>query len=259
MFLVLSKFLDLLLAPLTWTLLLVAAGWTLRRRAALAWGLVAAAGAVLFVFSTPAVADTLTRWTEASAPVTYRADETYDAVIVLGGIMEQRHLWRDNGKDLTGAAERITRAFELLRAGRARVVLLSGGLLHPGPGEPSEAEQLATMLEGWGIPADRIVVETRSRNTHENAVESARVVAERGWRRLLLVTSAKHMPRSLGCFRRAGLSVDALPVDYRGGEASAAREIDSWLPRAADLDLSTDALRELAGRVVYRVEGYTVG
>ena len=254
MFLFLSKVLDLLLAPLTWALLLVALGWTLRRRTTLAWSLVVLASAQLLVFSTPPVADSLMRWTEMTAPRTFVANETYDAVIVLGGVMEQRSPWMDNGRDLSGAAERITRSFELLLSGQARHVLLSGGLMNPAPGAPSEAEQLAAMLKGWGIPDDRITVETRSRNTHENAVESARIVAEHGWRRVLLVTSAKHMPRALGCFRRAGLTLDALPVDYRGGSPTAGA---SWLPRASDLELSTDALRELAGRVAYRLQGYT--
>ena len=252
MFLSLSKALDLLLAPLTWALLLGAAGWILRRRTTLAWSLVALAAADLLVFSSAPVADALMRGAEASAPLTFAADRTYDAVIVLGGVSEPRSPWRDAGLDLDAAAERLTRAFELLRGGRARHVLLSGGLLNPSPELPSEAEQLARMLERWGVPADRIAVETRSRNTRENAVESARVVRERGWQSVLLITSAKHMPRALGCFRKAGLRPDTLPVDYRGGSGGG-----GWSPHASNLERSTDALREFAGRLAYRLMGYT--
>jgi uncharacterized SAM-binding protein YcdF (DUF218 family) len=258
LFLALSKLLDLLLAPLTWTALLVVAGFALRRRRpAVAWALALLGAVELVVFSTPSVADAIMRRAERAAPRTWRPDQTYDVVIVLGGVVELRPTWMDDGKDLNGAAERITRAFELLHAGRARDVLLSGGVSNPAPGEPAESEQLAAMLREWGVPPERIVVETRSRNTRENAVESARVVADRGWKRLLLVTSAMRMPRALGCFRRVGLSPDALPVDYRAGAPGSAAGFESWWPRAAELEMSTDALRELAGRVVYRVKGYS--
>jgi uncharacterized SAM-binding protein YcdF (DUF218 family) len=97
------------------------------------------------------------------------------------------------------------------------------------------------------------VTEAGSRNTRENAVESARVAAARGWRRLLLVTSAQHVPRALGCFRAVGLEPDVLPVDREAGDAKGA----SWLPRAYALSRSSDVLRELAGRLVYRLAGYT--
>lgn len=257
MFLALSKILDLFLAPLTWAFLLLLAGWFTRRRVRVAWGLVFAAALELFLFSIPPVADRVRRFAEASAPRTYRADATYDTVIVLGGITEERMPWMDDGKDLTGAAERLTRAFELLREGRARTVLLSGGTLDLAPGGTAEADQLSAQLQGWGVPADRIVVENRSRNTHENAVQSARVVAEHGWQKLLLVTSAVHMPRALGCFHREGLRPDALPVDYRGGVPGATWSFETWSPRAANLELSSEALRELAGRLVYRVKGYS--
>ena len=170
--------------------------------------------------------------------------------------MEQRKPWMDARRDLSGAAERITRTFELLRQGRARYVLISGGVEHEDPGS-SEAEQLSVMLQGWGVPADAISVETRSRNTHENAVESARIVAEAGWKSMLLVTSAVRMERALGCFRRAGLRPDALSVDYGGGEAAQAQHPRNWLPRAVDLALSAESLREVAGRLVYRGMGYT--
>jgi uncharacterized SAM-binding protein YcdF (DUF218 family)/NAD-dependent dihydropyrimidine dehydrogenase PreA subunit len=185
-------------------------------------------------------------------PVTFRPGETYDAVIVLAGMVEGASR-QDGGRlGLASEGDRIVRAFELLREGRARNALLSGGFVDPRPGEPSEAEVLAEMLRTWGIEPERIAVEGRSRNTRENAVESARIVAERGWKRLLLVTSAAHMPRALGCFRQAGLRPDTLPVDYRVG-----LRWGGVRPRAKALSQSTDAIRELAGRLVYRVMGYT--
>ena len=101
------------------------------------------------------------------------------------------------------------------------------------------------------MPDDRIVLERGSRNTRENAVESARIVRERGWKTLLLVTSAMHMPRAAASFRAAGLDVDLLPVDHRAGE-----QAGNLLPRAEALERSTEALRELAGRAIYRAIRY---
>ena len=252
MFLILSKTFDLLLAPLTWALVLLAASLLFWRRARLAAMLVAAAIAVLSVFSSAAVANRLVRHAESGAPRTFRPDVTYDAVVVLGGMVDPAASRVTGTAELTDAVERLLRAYELLQSGRARNVLLSGGFIHGRPGEKSEAEWLALKLREWGIAPERIAIEGKSLNTRENAVESALVVKDRGWRTLLLVTSAAHMPRALGCFRRAGLFPDALPVDFRGGDGREA----GWEPRASWLSRSTDVLRELAGRSVYRVVGY---
>jgi uncharacterized SAM-binding protein YcdF (DUF218 family) len=71
---------------------------------------------------------------------------------------------------------------------------------------------------------------------------------------VLLLTSAAHLPRALGCFRREGLVPDTLSVDRRAGEESG---IQAWLPRAGSLALTTEMLHELAGRLAYWVMGYT--
>jgi uncharacterized SAM-binding protein YcdF (DUF218 family) len=132
------------------------------------------------------------------------------------------------------------------------VVLLSAGNAFPHPGEAPEAEVLAEWLRQQGVEPERIFLETQSRNTRENALFSAPIITAHGWKRVLLVTSAWHAPRALGCFRAVGLAPDLLPVDHRGvGQGL------GWLPRAGALSASTDALRELLGGLVYRAMGYT--
>jgi uncharacterized SAM-binding protein YcdF (DUF218 family) len=133
------------------------------------------------------------------------------------------------------------------------MVLLSGGNIDAQPGDVPEADRLAARLVAWGVPPAQVVAEGTSRNTRENAIESSRIAAARGWHTLLVVTSAVHMPRALGCFRAVGLEPDALPVDRRAGDGKG----QGWLPRAVALARSTDALRELSGRAVYRIAGYT--
>ncbi len=256
MFLFLSKVLDLLLAPLTWALLFLGLGLVLRRRARLARLLGVLGLAVLYAFSTEPVSSALMRATEAGAVSTFRPDVTYDAVIVLGGGLDPAATERSGRPEYNAAPERILRGFELLREGRARQVLISGGSLDPRPEAVVEAEVLSKQLQAWGIPAERIVTEGKSRNTRENAVASERLIREHGWKTLLLVTSAAHMPRAAGCFAAVGLRPDTLPVDVRTSSTPLRRM--SWLPRAGNLSQSTDALRELAGRVVYERRGWAV-
>lgn len=252
-FVTLSKLLDWFLAPLTWTLLLAAAALLLRRRVVLARALGAAATVVLVAFSSDLVADPLQRLAERGARSTYRPDVVYDAVVVLGGMVDASASRASGETELTEAADRVLRGLELVRDGRARNVLVSAGLVAPQPGDVTEADRLAARLAAWGVPPGRIVVEAASRNTRENAIHSGRMAAAHGWRTLLVVTSAAHVPRALGCFRAVGLEPDVLPVDRRAGDGRAR----GWLPRAGALAKSSEALRELAGRAVYRLAGYT--
>ena len=252
-FLALSKVLDWVLAPLSWAILLLAGAALLRRRPRLAWTLAALAAAVLVVFSLEPVTDRLDRLVERGAVSTYRPEVVYDAVVVLGGMVDGAATRASGELELDQRVERLLRAWELVRAGKARMVLLSGGIADPQRGDVPEADRLAAKLVAWGIPTSQIVAEGTSRNTRENAIESSRIAAARGWHTLLLVTSAAHMPRALGCFRAVGLEPDALPVDRRAGDGQG----EAWLPRALALSRSTDALRELAGRAVYRLAGYT--
>jgi uncharacterized SAM-binding protein YcdF (DUF218 family) len=251
-FLALSKVLDWLAAPLTWALLLLLAAALLRRRVRTARTLAALGAASLVLFSSGPVANGLDRLVERGARATYRPDVVYDAVVVLGGMVDEDASRARGATELDGKADRLVRAYELMRAGRARAVLVSGGIVSPQPGDVPEADRLAAKLVEWGIPPWQVVVEASSRNTRENAIESSRVAAARGWRTLLLVTSAAHVPRALGCFRAVGLEPDVLPVDFRAGDGRGL----GWLPRAGALGRSTDALREMLGRAVYRAAGY---
>lgn len=248
MFLALSKILDLLLAPLTWSLLLLLSSLLWRRRAASPW-LAASAGAVLLAFSLAPVANALTRAAESGVRSTMRPEVTYDAAIVLGGGIDPSASARSGEPELNPSGDRLVAGLLLLRSGRVRNLLLSAG--GADPSRRVEADWGGLLWRRAGLPDDRVVLERVSRNTRENAVQSARIVRERGWKTLLLVTSAMHMPRAAASLREAGLDVDLLPVDHRTGE-----EARSLLPRAEALERSTEALRELAGRVIYRAVRY---
>ena len=249
MFFLFSKILDLLLSPLTWALLLGASAVPWRRKSVRRWkrrrGIAIAALAVLVVFSLEPVSNGILYSMEHDAPSTFRPDVTYDAIILLGGLTDEDVTKESGQPAYNDNVERVLMTHRLLRDGKARFVVPSGGM--------GEAGLMADQLRDWGIEDSRIVIEDKARNTRENAVYSEAIAKQRGWSKLLVVTSAFHMKRSAGCFNAVGLEFDTLAVDYR-----ATRQPRSWIqPRASFLAVSTAMIRELGGRFIYRVQGYS--
>lgn len=265
MFYVLSKILDVALSPLTWALVLLALALPAargraarsprvrrRKRALGALGL-----AVLFVCSTPYVDNAISWSLERSAASTYDREAVYDVVILLGGVGDER-VWSMTGEpSLNENVERLVATHRLLRDGHARYAIVSGGVNDALYQAFNEAAMLAGMLRDWGIAGERVIVEDQAKNTRENALLSAAIVRERGFRRVLVVTSAFHVPRSMDCFRAVGLDADFLAVDHRA--IPPVLELRQLLPRAEALFRTSAAIRELSGRAVYRARGYGKG
>lgn len=260
MFFLLSKILDVGLSPLCWAMALVALGLLAPRvpRPALALWMRRAPAAgllLLYVFSIELVANALWRALEAPPLTTMREGETYDVAVILGGMLEDRAL-RAYGKPYyNDNVDRLIAARELLVTGKAQRALLSGGDGNLGQNGAEEATVLKQQLVDWGVEPARLIVEDRSRNTRENAVESAAILRREGWTKILLVTSAFHMPRALGCFRAVGLEPATLAVDLRSDQSP--KGLADLLPRTKSLHTSAAALRELAGQGIYRLRGYS--
>ena len=136
-------------------------------------------------------------------------------VVVLGGAIDD-DISRARGQTtFDEGAERLTEAAILARRFPSARIVYSGGsnsLL----GRPSsEAEDARRLLVAMGVDSQRITLETRSRNTDENARFTAALVHPESDQTWLVVTSAYHMPRAMGLFRKAGFAAIADPVDYR--------------------------------------------
>lgn len=253
MFFFLSKILDVLFTPLAWSVVLVAVGvFGARSSPRRRWLSVGGLGVLLF-FSLEPVSNALYRTLEDPPPRTVRPEVTYDAVILLGGVVDERVQATYGVRAFNDNNERLLETFDLLRKGTARYAIVSGGSAYT-TAEPTEAATLGNQLVEWGIDSDRVVLEDRSRNTYENAVYSSEIVRERGWKSVLVVTSAFHMPRASGCFRAVRLDVDTLPVDFRSYAGPFSGE---WIPRAKYLESSSIAIREWSGRAIYRARGYS--
>lgn len=236
------------LAALVLALLALAAGWR-RLGAALA----SLATAWLWICATPLFAGALVASLEAPwPPVPVASLPEADLVVVLGGGLAPPPPGWPNA-DLGAAADRYWHAARIFHAGRAPRILVSGGNIWE-TDRITEAAAVRGFLENLGVPPEAIVEEGRSRNTRENAERTAALIEARGWRRVLLVTSASHMGRARATFARVGVDVTPAATDH--GFPSGAPTILAVLPQAGALEDSTRALKEYLGRLVYRLRGW---
>ncbi len=175
-------------------------------------------------------------------------------IIVLGGGIEAGLSEARAQVIVNDAGERPIYLADLARRFPAARLVFSGGSGFIGGGI-SEADIVSRQADTIGVPRTRLILENRSRNTHENAQFTAALVQPKPGERWLLVTSAWHMPRAVGCFRQAGFTVDAFPVDYRTRGWGDLTRFNGF---ASDGLLQLDlGVKEWIGLVVYRWAGYT--
>jgi uncharacterized SAM-binding protein YcdF (DUF218 family) len=146
-----------------------------------------------------------------------------DAVVVLGAAL------READVAPPAVIRRVRHGARVLKETNAPFLVVSGGIVGP---PPAEAVIMRSLALDEGIADSRIIVEAQSRNTFENAVYSGRIMRERGWKEMIIVTDAFHMPRALFTFRRLGLAVTGAPVRERGN-TSLVRWYASYLREAA--------------------------
>ena len=248
-----NKFVGGLVSPLMLALLggllallLVWRGW---RRAGMVLALLALGG--LWLASTPWLAWTLAMSLETRyPPVPAQASPVADAVLVLGGALGAPRPPAQPHIGFGAAADRVWHAAALYRAGKARWVLLSGGHQPRDEYVAPEAEAMAEVLRALGVPASAMRLEGRSRNTLENAVLSLALVRQVGARRVLLVTSALHMPRALAVFQAvfAGSGVTVVPAATDAEALGDEPELrTAWLPDARSLEWSSRSVKEYLG------------
>jgi uncharacterized SAM-binding protein YcdF (DUF218 family) len=176
-----------------------------------------------------------------------------DGILVLGGAISPDVSAARNEVALNESAERLTVAAELARRYPRARVLYSGGTGALMYDEGSEAPFARRELEGLGVAHDRILLEDRSRNTIENALYSKQIAQPKAGERWLLITSAYHLPRAMGVFRKVGFAVEPYPVDWRTrGTDDALRPFPTM---GEGLRRADTAMREWVGLAVYWMTG----
>ena len=256
MFFYLSKIFWFVVQPLALVMILMAAGFVAGlagwRRAA-AW--LSGAGLVsLLVLGLSPLGLLMMNALEDRIPRPPLPDRV-DGIIILGGSLDTRVSGTRGEPELNDAADRVTEGVALARRFPQARVIFSGGTAAVLFDDISEAGVAGRLMESLGLEPGRIELEGRSRDTYENAVETRRMADPKPGEVWLLVTSAFHMPRAVGCFRMAGFDVVPWPVDYRTPSGAAV-----WRPSSANIrnvEKVHFAIREYIGLAAYWLSGRT--
>jgi uncharacterized SAM-binding protein YcdF (DUF218 family) len=110
-------------------------------------------------------------------------------------------------------------------------------------------------LTGIDIPAKDIITEKKSRNTHENAYYTAKLLQNYKYTKPLLITSAIHIKRAEACFKKTGLNCDTFPVDYYSGDMQY-NLFDFFIPSVQALFYWNLYIHEIIGIISYKISGY---
>ncbi|MEA4908625.1 MAG: YdcF family protein [Chloroflexi bacterium] len=187
-----------------------------------------------------------------------------DVIVVLGGGTEPPQYPRPM-VELNAAGDRLVYAAHLYNEGKAPNILVSGGSIEwLGTEEDQPASDMQVILSMMGVPEDVVWLQPDSQNTYEDALYTRQMLDQKGIQRVILVTSAMHMPRAVALFEKQGIQVIPAPTDFK-------LTVDGWnnltrpdweaqliniFPNVSNLSLTTNVLKEYFGMVVYRLRGW---
>ncbi len=263
MFLFLSKLLPLFIYPLGFACLLLfialIMAWKYPRRAAIPTGL----ALIVLLLASNGWMEKLVIKSLEWENLPQSELPTAEAIVILGGGVRPTSPPRAF-VEVNEAGDRVIYGAKLYQDQKAPLIITSGGRVDwRGGGDQSESTDMATLLELFGVPKTAILEDKTSLNTYENAVNVQKILTEKKINKVLLVTSAMHMKRSLLIFQKLGMNVIPAPTDFLvtqqslqepsiSGEAIAL----NLLPDSDRLEDLTKALKEYLGIFIYRLRGY---
>ena len=261
MFLYLSKFLPPLIYPVGLACLLILLALFIRR---LKWqkALLVLAFLVLFLGGNRWISKGLAQsleWRYLPSPTPLKAD----AIVILAGDLRAAD-YPSQMPQLGESGDRVIYAAHLYHQGAAPLVIYSGGSIDWLAATSGTQRDITSLLKLMGVPATDQLFEFESRNTYESALACRELFREMGIQRVILITSASHMPRSVGVFERQGIEVIPAPTDYSVTQANWVQFRDAGLgthliylfPSADNLNTTTSVLKEYIGLFVYKLRGW---
>jgi uncharacterized SAM-binding protein YcdF (DUF218 family) len=252
MFFILSKILLFFLSPIIWIFtLFVWAFFTrnpIRKKKLFFTTLI-----VFYFFSNPFIADEFVRAYEERNQTFSKLPSDFDVAIVLGGFSgydEQQEMVQFHT-----ATDRLMAGIQLYKTGKAKKLMISSGsgsLFKP---NLKEALFIKDYLISIGIPESDLIIESNSRNTRENAIESAKILnKEYPNGKFILITSATHMPRAKRCFNKVNIPTIPYSVDHQSGPRKFIVD-HLLLPNARCLSKWNTLIKEWTGFIVYKLSG----
>ena len=254
MFFILSKLFHLFIFPFTWLVVLFLIG-LLVKNVKLKKRYLFSAFAVLILYSNTVIFKEFARVWEVPGKNLDKMNH-YDVGIVLGGMAEY-----NNDLDrlsIRRGGDRIWQAISLYKRGKIDKILISGDdglVIDRGL---KEALRFKKELVIWGIPSEDILVDTISKNTYQNAVESIKVLKKAYGKvpSCLLITSATHMKRSKACFVKLGVSISTFSTDHYTGPKRSYHWDEYFVPNVSTMYSWEALMHEWVGFVAYKIRGY---
>jgi uncharacterized SAM-binding protein YcdF (DUF218 family) len=254
-----SPFFAPLLEPLGALSLLMALGvlWLLARahwRAA-AW--LAAPTLILWVLGSTPIAETLVRRAEQPYATNVLATlPVADAVIALGG-GHTPSAYDPLRTSINEAGDRVLAALEIVRRGKAKMLVLGGSGPQSGFPERPNMAFVQEWITNWHLCPVTLTNLGLCGNTRDEALRCRELQVQHGWKRVILVTSALHLPRSTAVFRGAGVEVIPVAADFQVAGVPELPDRFSPFPSQRRFDLLAQYLHERIGELYYRARGWT--
>lgn len=251
----LSKVIYWFLMPISWILILIVMAYFTKNHK-LKQKLILSGFCLTLLLSNPWFANKAMNYYEYPLSNIDTIPKREYAVILTG--VTQRIYSEDHRTFYSKGADRVLHTIELYRRGKVNKILVSGGsgAFNQKKSEPRECELVQHTLLAFGVKPKDILLEDQSRNTYENAQFTANLLNDKGVTEpVVLVTSAFHLPRAIACFKKAGIEVEPVAVDFYSNHVDAS--ITDFIPREGALANWGILIHEIIGRVSYSILGYT--
>jgi uncharacterized SAM-binding protein YcdF (DUF218 family) len=247
MFFILSKILDFLLQPICWIFILLGFAYFSR----FSKRFIAISVGMLLVFSNG--------WFVNQCYLAYESPQTslkhpYQWCVILGGGMMRSGEGYRTGE----TADRFVQPLLLYKKGLVKKLIITGGNVNIKGlkiDDTQESKKVKEVLIAMGVAEKDIYLEEEARNTHENAVYTKQMLTPFLADKILLVTSAMHMPRAKACYIKEGFLVDDFPTDIKKKDTPSGI-LDQIIPQERNLSKFAELIREIAGYAIYKLIGF---